>query len=380
MKYLDEYAQQYADCAWLSFEDLEKFMVEALIHSGVPAADAAIIGDVLIESDKRGIDSHGIGRLKPIYIDRIDIGIMNPVTEIEVVKDQNATAVLDGHNGMGHVVGYKAMEMAIEKAKKYGLGMVVVRNSNHYGISGYFATMATKAGMIGVTGTNARPSIAPTHGVENMLGTNPLVFGMPTDEDFPFVIDCATSVTQRGKIEVYGRAGKELPEGWVIDHEGKTRTDTQQVLKDLTTGMAALTPLGGIGEVTGGYKGYGYAMVVEILSAALQDGSWMKALNGFDENGKAIPYPLGHFFIAIDPEHFMGLETFKRIAGTICRQLRASEKAPGADYIFTPGEKEYLSYQFRKEHGCPVPPSLQKVMIELRDRYKMDYSWDFEKK
>lgn len=380
MKYLDEYAQQYADCAWLSFEDLEKFMVEALIHSGVPAADAAIIGDVLIESDKRGIDSHGIGRLKPIYIDRIDIGIMNPVTEIEVVKDQNATAVLDGHNGMGHVVGHKAMEMAIEKAKKYGLGMVVVRNSNHYGISGYFATMATKAGMIGVTGTNARPSIAPTHGVENMLGTNPLVFGMPTDEDFPFVIDCATSVTQRGKIEVYGRAGKELPEGWVIDHEGKTRTDTQQVLKDLTTGMAALTPLGGIGEVTGGYKGYGYAMVVEILSAALQDGSWMKALNGFDENGKAIPYPLGHFFIAIDPEHFMGLETFKRIAGTICRQLRASEKAPGADYIFTPGEKEYLSYQFRKEHGCPVPPSLQKVMIELRDRYKMDYSWDFEKK
>ncbi|MDI9429941.1 MAG: Ldh family oxidoreductase [Spirochaetota bacterium] len=380
MKYLDEYAAHYADCAWLGFEELEAFMVDALIASGVPASDAAIIGDVLIESDKRGIDSHGIGRLKPIYIDRIDIGIMNPVTEIEVVKDQEATAVLDGHNGMGHVVGHRAMEMAIEKAKRYGLGMVVVRNSNHYGISGYYATMATKAGMIGVTGTNARPSIAPTHGVENMLGTNPLVFGMPTDEEFPFVIDCATSVTQRGKIEVYGRAGKELPEGWVIDHEGKTRTDTVQVLKDLTTGKAALTPLGGMGEVTGGYKGYGYAMVVEILSAALQEGSWMKALNGFDADGKAIPYPLGHFFIAIDPAHFMGLETFKRIAGTICRQLRASEKAPGADYIFTPGEKEYLAHQFRKEHGCPVPPSLQKVMVELRDRFNMDYSWDFENK
>ncbi|HPY11972.1 MAG TPA: Ldh family oxidoreductase [Sphaerochaeta sp.] len=380
MKYLDEYAEHYADCAWLGFEELEAFMVDALKASGVPASDAAIIGDVLIESDKRGIDSHGIGRLKPIYIDRIDIGIMNPVTEIEVVKDQDATAVLDGHNGMGHVVGHKAMEMAIEKAKRYGMGMVVVRNSNHYGISGYYATMATKAGMIGVTGTNARPSIAPTHGVENMLGTNPLVFGMPTDEEFPFVIDCATSVTQRGKIEVYGRAGKELPEGWVIDHEGKTRTDTAQVLKDLTTGKAALTPLGGMGEVTGGYKGYGYAMVVEILSAALQDGAWMKALNGFSADGKAIPYPLGHFFIAIDPAHFMGLETFKRIAGTICRQLRASEKAPGADYIFTPGEKEYLAYQFRKEHGCPVPPSLQKVMIGLRDRFNMDYSWDFENK
>jgi LDH2 family malate/lactate/ureidoglycolate dehydrogenase len=334
----------------------------------------------LIESDKRGIDSHGIGRLKPIYIDRIDIGIMNPVTEIEVIKDQDATAVLDAHNGMGHVVGHKAMEMAIEKAKKYGMGMVAVRNSNHYGIAGYFATMATKAGMIGITGTNARPSIAPTFGVENMLGTNPLTFGLPTDEQFPFILDCATSVSQRGKIEVYGRAGKDLPPGWVIDHEGKTRTDTKQVLEDLTTGKAALTPLGGIGDMTGGYKGYGYATIVEILCAALQDGSWMKALNGFDENHKAIPYPLGHFFIAIDPEHFMGLETFKRIAGTICRQLRASEKAPGEDYIFTAGEKEYLSWKFRNEHGCPVPPSLQKVMVTLRDRYKMDYHWDFEKK
>lgn len=380
MKFMDEYASHYEDCAWVPFEKMEAFMQEALVHAGVPDADAKIIGDVLIESDKRGIDSHGIGRLKPIYIDRIDIGIMNPVTEIEVVKDQDGTAVLDAHNGMGHVVSYKAMEMAIEKAKKYGVGMVAVRNSNHYGIAGYYATMATKAGLIGITGTNARPSIAPTFGVENMLGTNPLTFGFPTDEEFPFVLDCATSVTQRGKIEVYGRAGKELPAGWVLDHEGKTRTDTQQVLQDLTTGKAALTPLGGIGDVTGGYKGFGYATVVEILSAALQDGAWMKALNGFDENHKAIPYPLGHFFIAIDPEHFMGLSIFKAIAGTICRELRASMKAPGEDYIFTAGEKEYLAWQFRKEHGCPVPPSLQKVMVTLRDRYKMDYHWDFENK
>jgi LDH2 family malate/lactate/ureidoglycolate dehydrogenase len=258
--------------------------------------------------------------------------------------------------------------------------MVTVRNSNHYGIAGYYATMATRKGLIGITGTNARPSIAPTGGVENMLGTNPLVFGIPTDEEFPFVLDCATSVTQRGKIEVYDRAGKELPEGWVIDHEGKSRTDTHQVLKDLTTGKAALTPLGGIGEVTGGYKGYGYATVVEIFSAALQAGSFLKALNGFDEDGNKIPYPLGHFFIAIDPEFFMGLETFKSVAGQILRDLRSSKKAPGEDYIFTAGEKEYLAYRYRKEHGCPVPPSLQNVMITLRDRWNMDMSWDFEKK
>lgn len=373
------YEDAYKDCVWVEFETLERFMVDALKAYGVPDEDAKVIGDVLIESDRRGIDSHGIGRLKPIYLDRIEIGIMNPETHIEVLKDDMTTAVLDGHNGMGHVVGKKAMEMAIEKAKKYGMGMVAVRNSNHYGIAGYYVTMATDAGMIGVTGTNARPSIAPTFGVENMMGTNPLTFGIPTDEQFPFVLDCATSITQRGKIEVYGRAGKQLPPGWVIGSDGSTRTDTDQVLKDLTTGEAALTPLGGIGDVLGGYKGFGYALVVEILSAALQDGAFMKQLNGFDENHKAIPYPLGHFFIAIDPERFMGLETFKRIAGTICREIRASRKAPGQDRIYTAGEKEYEAWQYRKHHGCPVPENLQKAMVAVRNKKNLNYKFSFEK-
>lgn len=375
-----DYADKYKDCVWISFEELEKFMVDALEHAGIPSEDAKTIGDVLIESDKRGIDSHGIGRLKPIYIDRIDKGIMNPVTNIEVLKDNMACAVLDAHNGMGHVVGVKAMNMAIEKAKKFGLGMVTVRNSNHYGIAGYYVTMATKQNMIGLTGTNARPSIAPTFGVENMLGTNPMTWGLPSDEDFPFVLDCATSVSQRGKIEVYGRANKPLPPGWVIDNEGKTRCDTQQVLEDLTTGKAALTPLGGVGEDTAGYKGYGYASVVEMLSACLQAGAFMKALNGFDENHKPIPYPLGHFFLAINPEFFMGADVCKKTVGDICRGLRASKKAPGQDRIYTAGEKEWDAWQYRKEHGCPVPVSLQKVMVTLRDRWNLDYKWDFENK
>lgn len=373
------YEDAYKDCVWVEFEVLEKFMYDALRGAGVPEEDAKIVGEVLITSDKRGIDSHGIGRLKPIYIDRIDAGILNPETKIDVIKDEKATAVLDGNNGMGHVVSKKAMEIAIEKAKEYGLGMVVVRNSTHYGIAGYYNLMAVNEGLIGITGTNARPSIAPTFGVENMLGTNPLTFGFPTDEEFPFVLDCATSVSQRGKIEVYGRAGKELPAGWVIGNDGKTRTDTQQILIDLTKGKAALAPLGGLGEQTAGYKGYGFSMVVEILSAALQDGSYLKMLNGFDDEGKKIPYPLGHFFIAIDPEKFMGLETFKKIAGNICRGVRNSQVAPGEERIYTAGEKEYDAWQYRKVHGCPVPPSLQKVMVELRDRYDLGYTFDFEK-
>ena len=372
-----DYLERYSDSVFVPFDKLERFMKEALMGAGVPKADAEIIADVLIESDKRGIDSHGIGRLKPIYIDRIDKGILNPVTNIEVLKDEKATAVLDGHNGMGHVVSHKAMGMAIEKAKKNGIAMTVVRNSTHYGIAGYYATMATKEDMIGITGTNARPSIAPTFGVENMLGTNPLTIGLPTDDPFPFVLDCATSVSQRGKIEVYGRAGKDIPPGWVIDENGNTRTDTDGILKDLTLGKAALTPLGGLGADTAGYKGYGYATVVEILSAALQDGSFMKALNGKDENGKAIPYPLGHFFIAIDPDFFMGRKTFKRIASAILKELRESRKAPGHDRIYTAGEPEYEAYQIRKVYGCPVPPSLQKVIKELSKRYGLTDSWPF---
>ena len=378
MKFMDEYEAQYKSCVWVDFAFLEAFMRDALVAAGVPAEDAKIIGEVLIESDRRGIDSHGIGRLKPIYIDRIRDGILNPTTVVEVVRERKTTAVLDGHNGMGHVVSKRAMALAIEKAQAHGMGMVAVRNSTHYGIAGYYATMATQAGMIGITGTNARPSIAPTFGVENMLGTNPLTIGIPTDEPFPFVLDCATSITQRGKIEHYDRMGKTMPAGWVIDENGNTSTDTAQVLIDLTKGKAALTPLGGIGEDGGGYKGYGYATVVEILSAALQDGAYLKMLNGFDEAGKKIPYPLGHFFMAIAVEEFIDLDRFQAITGDILRQLRASKKAPSCDYIFTPGEKEHLIWQLRQKKGCPVPVALQKDMKVLRDWYGMTCTFPWE--
>jgi len=363
---------------WVDFDTLERFMVDAFKAVGVPEEDARICADVLITSDKRGIDSHGIGRLKPIYIDRIREGIINPVTEIEILKEGPTTAVLDGHNGMGQVIAKRAMEMAIEKAERFGMGMTAVRNSNHYGIAGYYVLMAVERGMIGITGTNARPSIAPTFGVENMLGTNPLTFGMPTDEEFPFVLDCATSVTQRGKIEVYARLGKELPEGWVIGEDGKPRTDTEQVLKDLVTGGAALTPLGGIGEEMAGYKGYGYATVVEILSAALQGGAFLKALSGV-ENGKKVPYRLGHFFIAIHIEAFTELNAFKKTTGDILRALRASKKMPGAERIYTAGEKEYLAWQYRKDRGVPVNEALQRDILQLKKELGLtQYLFEFE--
>lgn len=248
--------------------------------------------------------------------------------------------------------------------------MVAVRNSTHFGIAGFYALMAAKENMIGICGTNARPSIAPTFGVENMLGTNPLTFAMPTDEEFPFMLDCATSVSQRGKIELYERQGKPVPKGWVIDENGESKTDAKEILKDLVAEKAALTPLGGVGEEMAGYKGYGYATVVEILSAALQSGSYMKMLLGL-KDGKKIPYPLGHFFIAIDINAFTDPEDFKHITGNILRELRASKKMPGQNRIFTAGEKEYLIWLDRKDKGVPINASLQQDLKKLIEELKI---------
>ena len=353
---------------FIPFAVLEKFMVNVMVKAGIPEADAKIVGDVLLKADKLGFDSHGVNRFKSIYLDRIKEGILNPVTNYKIIKEGPTTAVIDGQNGMGHVIAYNAMRLAIEKAKKFGMGMVTVRNSSLNGFAGYYPLMAVRENMIGITGTNARPSIAPTFGVENMLGTNPMTFGIPSDESFPFLLDCATSITQRGKVELYAREGKNLPKGWVIDKNGKSKTNSAEVLKDLISGNAALTPLGGVGEETGGYKGYGYATVVEILSAALQQGSFMKMLIG-SKNGKKVPYSVGHFFIVIDISAFTDPEDFKKTTGNILRELRASKKMPGQTRIYTAGEKENDTWLQRKDKGVPFNDELLEEFRVLCNTY-----------
>ena len=364
---------------YVSWELMNSFLIDAFKGYGVPEADAKICADVLLESDRRGIESHGCNRFKPIYLDRIRKGTLKPVTQIEVVKETPTTVVIDAHDGMGMVASHKMMEMLIEKAKRFGMAGGAIMNSTHYGIAGYWATMASKEGLIGITGTNARPSIAPTFGVENMMGTNPLTFAIPTDEEFPFCLDCATSTVQRGKIEYYAREGKDTPKGMVIAHDGTEMTDSNAILKALVDGTAALTPIGGAGDVMCGYKGYGYAAVVEILSSALTGGPFMKALTGVSADGKPQMYHLGHFFFVINPEFFMGLETLKKTTGDICRALRASEKAPGQERIYTAGEKEWLTWQDRKDKGVPVGEAVQKEILAVRDELKLPYRFGFEK-
>lgn len=357
------------DVVWVDFETMERFVTDVFKKAGVPDDDAKICADVLITANKLGFDSHGVSRLKPIYYDRIKVGIQSPVTDFEIVREGPTTAVVDGHRGMGMVIATRAMGLCIEKARRLGMGMVAVRNSTHYGIAGYYALMAVKAGLIGITGTNTRPSVAPTFGVENMLGTNPLTFGFPSDEEFPFLLDCATSIIQRGKVEVHARIGKPIPEGLVIGSDGKTKTDPNEILRALSKGEASLLPLGGMGEETGGYKGYGYSTVVEILSAALQGGAFLKSLTGVN---------LGHFFIAIDISAFTEPESFKKTTGAILRSLRASKRNPGKDRIYTAGEKEHLTWLERKEKGVPLDKGLQKEIVMLRDETGLtEYQFPF---
>ena len=354
------------DIVHLPVQKLSDFIKEVFIRSGVPEKDAATCSDVLILSDLRGIESHGIGRLR-MYYDRLKDQLIEPFANIQIIKQSPTTAVVDGGHGLGMVIGKHAMQIAINKAKEYGMGSVAVRNSTHFGIDGYYALMAVHAGMIGMSFTNARPSVAPTFGSAPMLGTNPIAFGAPTDEEWPFLFDAATSITQRGKIEVLERAEKQAPKGWVIDEEGKDINDPSEILRKIPTNSAALLPLGGKYELHGGHKGYGLSTIVEILSSTLQSGSFLLQLSGYDDKGDATRFKVGHFFMAINIESFLPLHEFKINIGSLLRTLRDSRKSVGEDRIYTAGEKEYEIEKVIQQQGVPINKNLQKDIQYLQN-------------
>ena len=361
---------------FLPAETVKEFMKRTFMKVGVPEADADIVVDVLIRSDLRGIESHGIGRLR-YYLDFIEAGVQKPVTEFKVVKESPGTALIDGQFGMGHVISHRAMQMAIDKAKKVGIAAVAVRNSTHFGICGYYPMMAIKQDMAGLAFTNARPAVSPTFGKDPMLGTNPIAFGVPTDEECPFLLDMATSISQRGKIEVLDREGKPVPEGWAIDTEGNYVADPGKLLQMFMKKQASLLPLGGAGEELAGYKGYGLSMMVEILSSAFSGGPFGWGLSGYDENGNRVPNKLGHFFMAIDISHFIEVDTFKKIVGDLVRSMRNSGKLPGQDRIYTAGEKEFDKEHEIPQTGVPINEKLQQTMKEIQQQYGVEVELPF---
>lgn len=350
---------------YVPVDRLTDFMVDALIKMGLPRDDADIVAEVLLAADLCGVRSHGIAHLR-MYHERIKAGLQLPVTNWTIVHQTPATAVIDGGNGMGMVVGCNAMKIAIEKARRHGVAAVAVRNSSHYGIAGYYTRMAAKEGMVGMSFSNAHPSIAPTFGVEPMLGTNPIAFSAPTDEEIPYTFDAATSIAPRGKIEVAARAGKPIPAGWVIKQDGSLATDSSTLIEEMNKGAAALLPLGGSGELMGGHKGYGLATMVEIFSAAFQDGTFLSGLHDTDREGNPHFLRIGHFFLAMKVESFLPLDRFRKTTGSIVRELRESRKAPGEERIYTAGEKAQRNTARVLREGVEIPPGLQKALGALR--------------
>jgi LDH2 family malate/lactate/ureidoglycolate dehydrogenase len=354
------------EMTYVPWDVLQSFVEKVFAALGTPPEDARVCAEVLIASDLRGIESHGIGRLK-VYYDRIRAGVQLVKTELEIVQETKTTALVDGHHGMGAVIASRSMRLAMDKARQYGLGAVAVRNSTHFGIAGYYALMAAQEGMMGLALTNARPVIPPTFGAEPMLGTNPIAFAAPSDAGFPFCFDAATSTVSRGKIEVLARAEKPTPEGWVIDGVGAPLTDSKEILRGLVAGTAMLLPLGGAGEATGGYKGFDLATLVEILCASLGGGVFMKDLLGIAPDGSRRPYMLGHFFLAVHIEHFVPLEMSKRITGQIMRALQNAHKAPDQERIYVAGEKEHERQKLVRERGIPVNRNLRRDLQTVRD-------------
>jgi len=343
---------------------LRQFCEQVLTTLGVPPEDARVTTDVLVLADLRGIDSHGVARLGR-YVSGLREGYMKPKDESRVLRETKATALIDGGQSLGQVVGKKGMDLAIAKAKDTAVGVVVVRNSNHYGIAGYYSLLALEHDLIGVSMTNAAPLVVPTFGRTALLGTNPISLTAPATKEKPFVLDMATSTVPRGKVEVYQRLGKPMPHGWAVDETGKSSSDPARVLNALAKRLGGgLLPLGGEGEDLGGHKGYGLALMVDVLCGVLSG-----AATGLQVYADEKRPDVGHFFMALDPTAFRPLDEFKGDMDRLARELKESPKAQGQDRIYVHGEKSFARMEkFRKE-GIPLGPKvvegLKKIGADL---------------
>ena len=342
----------------LDYSQLVKFCESVFSAYGFSAEESAQITDVILAADLNGIESHGVQRMVR-YAKETTSGMVNVKAEIEVVHETPISAVIDAHDGMGQVVGCKAMGIAIDKAKKSGIGMVTVRNSNHYGIAGYYAEMAVKENLMGMSMTNTEAIMVPTFGKKPMLGTNPIALAMPADP-IPFCFDSATTVVPRGKFEVYTKRGDPVPVGWGVDENGHDSDDSARILANIIAKVGGgILPLGGSGELSGGHKGYGFGLICELFTAILSNGVTSERIYR-TETGSGICQS----FIALDYGVFGDKEQIRKEFSEYLTKIRASDKAEGEERIFTHGEKEHESRFVRREKGIPVN---DKTIAELKE-------------
>lgn len=348
-----------------SYEMLKNFCKDAFMNFGFDSNESEIISDVLLTSDLYGIESHGMQRLVR-YHKGIEKGLIKVDAKPEIVFETPVSAVIEGNDGMGQLLGYKAMNIAIEKAKQTGMAIVTVRNSNHFGIAGYYAKMACKEGLIGLAMTNSEAIMVPTFGKKAMIGSNPIAIAMPA-EPYDFFFDASTTVVTRGKLEVYNKMEKPLPEGWALNKDGKGSSDASDVLKNIVAKAGGgIMPLGGETERLGSHKGYGYGMLCEIFTSILSMGL---TSNHTHLNGKG---GTCHGFIAINPQVFGDAETIKENFSVFLRELRESPKADGQERIYTHGEKEVFASIDRMKNGIDVNINTVGEMADLCKYLGMD--------
>jgi len=344
-------------------ETIREFSTRVFLHFGCPKEDAEQAADVLACADLRGIDSHGVARLHS-YFELLSSGAINPKPRIEIVRSTMSTATVDGDNGLGLVVGPKANYVAMELADKAGSGWVSVRNTNHFGIAGYYILKALERDLIGWAMTNSTRLVAPLWGAERMLGTNPIAVGFPGKQEPPIVIDMATSAAAFGKVEMARRKGSPIPSGWAINSEGVVTTKPEEMVVG-----GALLPLGSDRD-HGGHKGYCLAVMVDMLSCVLSGANWGPFAPPFalrqeiEIPTRSVGKGIGHFFGAMKIDAFIDPDSFKTQVDDYIRVFRATKPAPGTNGPLIPGDPEREAEQDRCDKGVPL---VQAVIEELRD-------------
>jgi len=343
-------------------KNLRSFTERVFLKMGCSDGDARLAADVLLRSDLRGIDSHGVARLSG-YVRLWQKERINPTPDIKIVHETATTATVDGDRGLGLVVAPYAMKIAIEKAHTYGSGWVAVKNSNHFGIAGYHALMAVEQDMIGISMTNASPLVAPTYASERLLGTNPMCYAFPAGAFPPVVVDMATAAAANGKLEIAQRADQSIPEGWVQDKDGKTSTSPNQLKEG-----GSLLPLGSDKD-HGSHKGYGLSATVDILSAVLSGanyGPWVPPFVAFLEpSSDPVGEGIGHFFGAMRVDGFRPAQEFKDHLDNWITRFKNAKTIDPEKQVIIPGEPEYIFEGERKKNGIPLIDAVVNDLNEL---------------